>query len=277
VNDEIELHRIPSPLRPKLAREFLKSLQETYEEMLNSESSRMHSQINNELSNVFRYWFAQVVLEPSMKTELTVEDVETHFHSLFNTPLRNGPSLIHLIRKKDTVFCGISLSNHRYSKDIFTSLKALVRKLPKGKGAGAGFHWLNGYVAEDGAFVMSSYEFYSLDDLRTIIDRGTAIVDEYLVELGRDITPENRCAFLTFAHKDRKFKNTWKFYDWGVTDPAKILALKKSKVVRKQDVQMYNELPDEMFYELLSLEAGVELEEPVEGKMVIKGTEYYIK
>jgi hypothetical protein len=35
--------------------------------------------------------------------------------------------------------------------------------------------------------------------------------------------------------------------------------LKKAKVAKKTDVETYNALPDDMFYELLALESGKEL------------------
>jgi hypothetical protein len=263
VNDNLNLDRIPRELRPNLAEEFLKSLKETHSEVVNTERT-MSVQIQTELSNVFRVWFAQLVLEPSLKTQLTVKEVESRFMELFNVPLKNNSTPVKFIKNKGSVVCILSHASSKgkseqYHSDVFVSLKALVRKLPKEKGTGAGYHYMNGYVMEDGHFVLSSGEFYSLDDIMQMIEQGAAVVDEQLTKMGRKITPENRLSFLTLGSKERKFKNTWKFYDWGVTNPERILVLKKAKVFAKRDVQTYNELPDEMFYELLSLEAGTTL------------------
>lgn len=101
--------------------------------------------------------------------------------------------------------------------------------------------------------MLSSGEFYSLDDILQMIEDGILIVDEQLRKLGRKVTPENRLAFLSLGIKERKFKGTWKYYDLGVTDPYKILMLKKNKVFGKKDIQTYSALPDEMFYEFLAL------------------------
>jgi hypothetical protein len=87
--------------------------------------------------------------------------------------------------------------------------------------------------------------------------------------MGRKITPENRTAFLTFGNKERKFKNTWKYYDWGVTDCNKIRALKMCKITKKDDVLMFNMLPDDMFYELLALQSGLALSQLIDRELSV--------
>lgn len=257
VNSDVNLNKIPLKLRSKLAVEFLKSLKETCSEVSKSMATS-NTQVTTELCNVFRYWFAQLILEPSLKTELTVETLEYRFHELLGAPLQNDPSPIKFIKKNNVTFCILNQSDiggkkELYHSDVFTSLKALVKKLPSNKGIDAGYHLLNGYVAVDGDFMLSSGEFYSLDDILQMIEDGVIIVDEQLMKLGRKSTPENRLAFLTLGIKERKFKGTWKYYDLGVTDPYKILMLKKNKVFGKKDIQTYSALPDEMFYEFLAL------------------------
>lgn len=257
VNSDVNLNKIPLKLRSKLAVEFLKSLKETCSEVSKSMATS-NTQVATELCNVFRYWFAQLILEPSLKTELTVETLENRFQELLGSPLQNDPSPIQFVKKPNLTFCILNQSNiggkkELYHSDVFTSLKALVNKLPNNKGIDAGYHLLNGYVAVDGDFMLSSGEFYSLDDILQMIEDGILIVDEQLRKLGRKVTPENRLAFLSLGIKERKFKGTWKYYDLGVTDPYKILMLKKNKVFGKKDIQTYSALPDEMFYEFLAL------------------------
>lgn len=257
VNSDVNLNKIPMKLRSKLAVEFLKSLEDTNNEVSGSLATS-NIQVQTELCNVFRYWFYQMVVEPSLKTELTVKTLEERFEELLGAPLRNNPSPIQFIKKSNLTFGILAQLDTRgkkelYHSDVFTSLKALVRKLPANKEIDAGYHLLNGYVAVDGDFMLSSGGFYSLDDIMQMIEEGVTVVDEQLIKLGRKVTPENRLAFLTLGIKERKFKSTWKYYDLGVTDPYKILTLKKNKVTGKKDIQTYNALPDEMFYEFLAL------------------------
>jgi hypothetical protein len=259
VNTDLNLNKVPLQVRPKLATEFLKSLQETYTEVCSSVATS-NTQITTELCNVFRYWFYQVVMEPSFKTEITVETLDDRFKELFNAPLRNQPSPIVMVTKGNLTFCVLKQSRlsrqEIYSSDVFLSLKALAKNLPRDRGIQAGYHFLNGYVAADGDFMLSPGEFYSLEDIQQIIDEGVTQVDAELAKLGRDITPENRTAFLTLGIKERRYKGTWKYYDLGVTDPDKILLLKKNGISSKRDIQTYSALPDEMFYEFLALHSG---------------------
>ena len=89
-----------------------------------------------------------------------------------------------------------------------------------------------------------------------IIERGVIETDQILAKLGRQNTPAHRAAFLTMQREQRKFKNTWKYYDLGVTDPYKILILKRNKIFGTKDIETYSALPDEMFYEFLALSSG---------------------
>lgn len=274
VNSDLDLNKIPLQLRSKLAVEFLKNLKETYEKISGSLATS-NTQVETELCNVFRYWFYQVIIEPSLKSEITVEALESKFHELLGAPLKNDPSPIEFVKKPKVTFCILNQSEiggkwELYHSDVFTSLKALVKKLPSNKATDAGYHLLNGYVAVDGDFMHSSGEFYSLDDIMEMIESGITIVDAQLRKLGRKITPENRLAFLTLGIKERVLKSTWKYYDLGVTDPYKILMLKKNRVTGKKDIQTYNSLPDEMFYEFLALGS----EELPRGDILLIGKNY---
>ena len=260
---EASLKRVPAKLRPELAEELLKRLKITY----NDESPLYYvdSYLHMPLANTFRHWFAQAVLEPQLKTSVTMEDIRNRYLKLFAVELPETSSPLRFHSKEDLKFCSLHMLYSRgkidqYHTNLFSSLIALVSKQrPQDKGAGTGYSMLNGYVNEVGDFVPLSGGLYSLDDILHIIEAGAAETDERLTKMGRKITPENRTAFLTFGNKERKFKNTWKYYDWGVTDAERIMALKKAKVAKKTDVETYNALPDDMFYELLALESGKEL------------------
>ena len=271
LRSEVPFKRVPAKLRPVLAQKFFNNLVETHRKFQSPESTIafQDSYLVLSLSHVFRYWFAQNVMEPQLETKTTMEDIEQRYLELFGVPLRAEGSLssimVHKVGKLD--FCSLNMFYSRgkiaqYSTDLFTSLCALVtKKRPQDKGTGAGFSGLNGYVGEDRVFVSVAGGLYSFDDILSIIELGIVATDEQLTKLGRKITPANRASFLTLGSKERKFKNTWKYYDYGVTDLTKMLALKASKITRKEEIQTYYALPDEMFYEFVALASGKELSE----------------
>lgn len=265
LKSELPLKRVPSKLRPELAQKLFKNLMKTHDKFQAPESmiAFQDAHLCLDLPHVFRYWFAQNVLEPQLQTVNTLDDLEARFMEMFGVPLHRSSIRFH--KAKGVDFCSLHMlyspkgNISRYDTDLFASLSALVvKKRPQDRGTGVGYSMLNGYVADDRLFVNVGGGLYSLDDIMSIIELGVAVTDAQLTKLGRKITPENRTAFLTLGSKERKFKNTWKYYDWGVIDPAKILALKASKVTKKEDVQTYNQLPEEMFNELLALESGKE-------------------
>lgn len=265
LKSEISFKRVPKKLRPELAQKFLTSLVKTHDNFQAPESmiAFQNSRFCLDLPHVFRYWFAQNVLEPRLKTLSTLDDLENRFMEMFDVPLYSCSIRFH--KAKNTDFCSLHMiyfkgSISRYSTDLFTSLSALVvKKRPQDRGFEASYSMLNGYVADDRSFTNVGGGLYSLEDILTFIELGVAATDEQLTKLGREITPANRVAFLTFGSKERKFKNTWKYYDYGVTDLTKMLALKASKVTKKEDIQTYDALPDEMFYELVAMASDKEL------------------
>jgi hypothetical protein len=266
---EPALKRVPSKRRSELAEKLLESFvgNRTSVQGPDRAVAFQDNFIVTQLSHTFRYWFAQEIMEPKLRAVTTIEDIDSRFIELFGVPLSGKDAPIKFHKKDDLTFCslhtffstgGVPL----YGPDLFVSLCALVGKnRPQDKGASAELFPVNGYVGEDRVFVPVSGGLYSLDDLMQIIENGVTALDKILVKMGREATPENRTAFLNFRHKERKFKNTWKYYDLGVTDVTKILGLKKAKVTRKDDIQTYNALPDEMFNELISLACGTEYNE----------------
>lgn len=264
---ESSLKRVPSNRRGELAEKLLSSFTGNYISVQGQQRGPVAFQDNfivTQLSHTFRYWFAQEILEPKLLSKTTIENIDARFVELFGLPLSENDSPVKFWKKQDLTFCSLhtffaSGKVPSYGPDLFVSLCALVVKnRPQDRGASADLYPLNGYVGEDRVFVPVSGGLYSLDDLMQIIETGVIALDEILDKMGRELTPANRVAFLNFKDKERKFKNTWKYYDLGVTDVTKILALKKAKVTSKDDIQTYNELPDEMFYELISLACGTE-------------------
>ena len=262
IDPRVSFSSVPSKHRAELASAFFDQLQRRSENLSLQETLRMsRKHVSTGLDEVFKHWIASKFLPMQMQSKATVEDVEQRFEELFGVPLDAslGKSL-GLISNKGIIYCSIA---HRYafgklaafSTDVITSLNHLVVKnRPKEKGVSG----MNGYLGDNQWFQPIYGELYSLDDLMELIEKGAKETDKHLTKLGREITPQNRIAFLTLGSKERKFKNTWKFYDWGVTDAARILEFKISKVTKKNDVQNYNALPDDMFYELLALESGKE-------------------
>lgn len=265
---ESSLKRVPSNRRGELAEKLLNSFTGNYIQGQRGPVVFQDNFIVTQLSHTFRYWFAQEILEPNLMAKTTIEDIDARFVELFDVPLSGNDSPVKFHKKEKLNFCSLhaffaSGKVRSYDgNDLFVSLCALVDKnRPQDKGARADLYPLNGYVGEDRVFVPVSGGLYSLDDLMQIIKLGVAKLDDILSKIGRELTPANRTSFLNFRDKERKFKNTWKYYDLGVTDVTKILALKKAKVTRKDDIQTYNELPDEMFNELIALACGTEYNE----------------
>jgi hypothetical protein len=217
-----------------------------------------------QLAHTFRYWFAQEISEPKLQSQLTVEDIDARLTELFGSALakKQTPAQFHI--KEDLVFCSLSTqpgtaSTLLYGPNPFVALFSLgKKKTPKAKGIKHHDFILNGFVGDDRVFVPVYGELYSLDDLMQTIENGVEALDSKLVKMGRKVTPENRAAYLTLRSRERDFKNTWKYYDLGVTDVTKILALKKAKITKKDEIQTFNELPDEMFYELTAMAAGLD-------------------
>lgn len=250
----INLQKVPGKLRPVLAQELLESLKTSYRIM----SSTGAATFSSSFTSVIQKWFALNVLEPALETTLTEEDLNNRFMELFGLPLNDSPSIRVAVQKSNNplcIFSDLASLPSIHAKDAFAQLSMTINKrLPKERGMG-GESKMTGYISTRDEFIQTGGMFYSFDDILTIIELGVVEIDKRLSKLGREITPENRAAYLLLDTKERKFKNTWKYYDWGVTEGAKILALKKCKNLKKDDIQMFNSLPDEMFYELVEMES----------------------
>lgn len=265
--------RVPSTLSSQLAEELLCCLQQTSDDLLSDPDSHILAgaavgevKIDTLLVERFNSWFHENVLRPSISTSMTtLSTLEEKFFGLFGVPLptgKNGESLSFYIGDTFSFAAVSEIYDERipsyfspFVNDLFSNLDKLVSdNRPMDKGSGCDAVSFSPYETEYGSFYLLTAKIYSLDDIKSIIERGAAITDEYLRKLDRKRTPENRAAFLTWGVRSRGFKNYWKYYDWGITDPAKIFALKGCGVVEEEMVQLYSALPDEMFAEFISLE-----------------------
>lgn len=266
---EKDMSKVPARLRPELARKLLKTLVSIDGSIKDKgQASFKDSYLMTYLTHTFRYWFAQKVMEPQLETVSQTEDLDDRFMELYGIPFPKESPLLefHEVGRPEEEealgFYSIKRSqliipNPEYHFDKLGSIISLGSPVTE-RGSGCSYASMNGYVGEDGLFVPVSGELYSIDDIMYMIESGTTKIDSYLIKMGRETTPENRLAFLAFRHKERKFKNSWKYYDLGVTDIDKILALKKANITAKRDILTYMELPDEMFYELTAMAAGVD-------------------
>lgn len=131
-------------------------------------------------------------------------------------------------------------------------IEILGKEAPKTKAAGSP---VSGFYTNEGEWVYLD-TVHSLDDLLFVIEEGAKRAEEHLERLGRKISLENKVSYLSFPGNERKFRNTWRYYDLGITDLDRILALKQAKIHSKEDIIAYGGLPDEMFKELVQLRVG---------------------
>ena len=259
IDSELDFREIPRSSWRSLAN-LLRLQMKTVRLEIDAEGVDNHrirkSAVETGLCEKVRDWYTEKFFIPSMETERTVGEVESRFSELFHSaPWDTSNSATGKVQWKEvgenSVGCALPVwrtSDSIYAPQFCDLLLLLIRTIPKNKlpkQPKAGFRLWR--------------EVYSIDEVLEVIETGTALLDAELTRLGRPATPENRTAYLRCNVQERKFKNTWRYYDLGVTNSNKILALKKCGVRAKKDIEMYNSLPDEMFYELLSLGAGKEL------------------
>lgn len=257
-SDRVTLKRVPEASRNELATILAASLSDFVGmTALKDYASNSFTGLTTGLSHAFRYWFAENVVNKALKTERTREEVGELFAKLFgDLPASEIQSNGYFYRtsKGDDFLGAFEVGPIEYQTDLFSGLLGVLKRVPTSRGSAS--PELNGYVNEKGSFVPLTCHIYSLDDVVQIVEDGVAELDSRLAKLRRDITPENRVAYLTYGHKERKFANTWRYYDLGVTDPERVLALKMAKITRKDDIALYADLPDDMFYDFLETGSG---------------------
>jgi hypothetical protein len=211
-------------------------------------------------------WYAERILTPQLEgTKTTFEMVENRFHELVDNSLLSDDTSLRCFPIGDSRVCSISdtyllsdVLEDKFHSNVFTSLNLMVEiDRPTNRGLFLSESVFN-RVVDSGKSVSVKGELYSLDDILEIIEKGVVATDAELTKLGRERTPQNRATFLSMSG-ERQFQDSWILYDYGVTDPERITALKSAEIFKREEVQEYNSLPDEMFYELISLHSGKSL------------------
>lgn len=253
---------VPVRLRPKLAQVILASLSESHEQLTQNVALDVWP-----MAERIRTWFAMNVTMPSLQTELTVSDIKTRFTEILGKEYPEDAWLVRFCSADDLEFCTIedrSRPEPIRPADVFTDFMNLVKPSQMKGLYSTSTTSFNGYMSE-GEFKSLVKPIYSLDDLLAIVNEAAAELDRRLAKLGRDITPANRVSYLSFANqrdglKERDYKNTWFYYDLGITEVEQIWRYKKAKLRSKKEVELYKELPEEMFNELTALAAGLKQE-----------------
>lgn len=245
---------IPRGLKKGLAETFYSSLQRFF---------RLHSVSspdNTNLQEVFERWLWENVSEPALRSTLPVTDVRERCVSLFGIDFTEFHSEI-ITTQSGTTFCHLSGTPEEVpcaESDVFAQLTLILREQPSLSRV-AGWAGHNKCIDQRGRTTIMRGSLYSLDDVMTVLEQGAKVLDDILSSLGRSATSENRGAYLEFGHRARNLKSTWRYFDLGITDPMKVLALRRCRVAEESDIRTYAQLPDEMFYELIQLQSGVDL------------------
>lgn len=265
--DALPFNRIPDELRLKLAQRLLGEIHKVNEALENEEikvgisysslvMSRNVQEQKKRLGEAFSVWFYEYVLEPSLRSQATIADINERFAKLFHAPAgacSDGLLLISTGPDKP-VFCLSSIE--RQEDDLFETLASFVKHPPLNRG--------NSFVVQQAQtsglapllMISPSRGVYSLDDVLEVIEGSAARIDAMLRKMGREVTPENRRAFLLFGPKECNSNNTWKYYAWGVTDLKTLVTLKMSNITEEEDWKAFAALPDEIFQELIELHSA---------------------
>lgn len=276
--------KIPSNLYPKLAEELLaclkqvqENLQDKPDSLILGGASEWEARFATPLAARFNNWFYQEILEPQVSSsKVTLSSLENRFLELFGIPLQaesgGSPNSIRILSKEGRTplvsfsefYTGtvgtyyeigsVLIDGDIFVHDLFSNLRKLVTiNHPLGIESGCDVASFEPYSFESRNPLWVVSKMYSLDDLMFILEAGAAVTDNHLTTLGREVTPQNRTAFLTWGTEMRGLKSWWKYFDLGVTDPDKIFLMKMCKVTDKTSIKLYNALPDEMFEEIICL------------------------
>lgn len=268
----LPVQRIPTNLRPALAQALLERLSEgvepsitQVEEEKDQRPDGVHS-IELNLFETFTHWFAEYVVEPSLQTQLTQYDVEKRCGELFGPDFSDLSQYILFDNSKTGMFWHHNPAN--MGADMALLLQSALRR-------SAAYHEIHlgydCYMSSEGKLITQKEAIYSLDYLMDLIEISAKETDKALIKLGRAVTTENRVAYLTFHPSERGVKSSWHYYDLGVTESRKIVALKMCKIANEDDIRTYAALPDELFYELI----GLLNERAVERSEYLRSQEYY--
>ena len=255
--------RIPVKLRPYFAG-LLVNYFATFEWNQSSETTLpKNTELEKRLSDIVIELHAENVLKPSLQGQSSSEDsIKERFEELYGFPLNS--TYLEFCKMDGIDFCTIPTSHA--VNDSFHQIQGFIKKRrPNMRNLPLLYNVKNG-----NAFAALKGQVYSLDDVMSLIEKGTAELDARLAKLGRAATVENRVAYLKMGvRKERQYKNTWFYYDLGVKDLEKVARLKKAKIRSKRDVLTYAELPDEMFDELVALSTGAPHDKNKNGNVII--------
>lgn len=243
----LPVERVPQTVRPILAQDLLNRLRYGFEpQIANIENgiTATWAPVTTDLYETFSKGFAKHVVEPTLKSDLTVDDIENRFKELFgfSFPLEEG-SYIHTSR------------TGKLWTDDSNQVSSLLERLksPFRNSFSSGFTNKCYYLAESGEYCALHQDIYSLDALMNLIEIAAERINKKLVKLGREVNATNRGAYLNLGHRERNSRTAWRYYDLGVTNAHKIVALKMLKIRSDAEIQMYAQLPDDIFFEILSL------------------------
>lgn len=243
--------RVPEELQRDLALELYKSLKNSGVLMKNDLDEYFEIPtrfLPTQLQDSYHDWFYEIVFQPSIASDASKEDVIELHKTLFGVECSE---LEFYETDKQTTFCHLRAEQEDQPLVIFATLATLIHAFPESKESSLNY---NEYVDAEGCSeVMPQGAIYSPDDMVAVLKLGAETVDRALNSLDREITPDNRCAYLTLPPPLRDHKNSWRYYDLGVKEPGKISALRKACVTDVDEITPYAQLPDEMFYEIIGL------------------------
>lgn len=243
----LPVEKVPQPVRSIIAQDLLNRLRDGVEPQIANIENRTTepwTPVKTGLYATFAKGFAEHVVEPTLKSDLTVHDIGNRFRELFgfSFPLEEG-SYIHTSRTGQ-LWTDASNENNSMLQRLKSPYRNTFSESLDNK-----YY----YVTESGEYCALEQEIYSLDALMELIEIGARRINKKLVKLGREVNTANRGAYLNFSHQERNSRTAWHYYDLGVTNASKIIALKMFKIKSDAEVQMYAQLPDAMFFEILGL------------------------
>lgn len=225
---------------PALRAKFARDVAEYFE----------HIESSPDIVGFYSQWFAENEFFRSIRGESMVGALEKRFMEAFNipfNPLTRGEAgsrgVVKHVTKDGYEF--YELDEPRPMMRFDNQLSQLFMNLMVNNKA-----WKSHipypsvtYPNPQGNTATVHFGYYTSTDLFRILEVGLENVDKALIALGRELTPENRIMYLCGDHKERKFKNTWFYYDLGVFNNSMILLFKRYNYRTKATVELLKDLP----------------------------------
>lgn len=262
------LHLIPRPARPSLAKSLLEALHRVEHQIAEVEKRKDPSTLNiySGFFQTIYFWLIEFSA-PTMQNNHTKQDMVNHFEKYFGSAFSSQISSIEPIDSRVGLIWPIadrdiyqSIDGDMYQPPIIKLLEYSTNNSIKNSRSNvvAAICDEGYYITNDNSFARLDYfecreGYYSSNDMMKLIQEGARKIDKKLFKLEREATPENRSAYLLLNHKERDLAKTWYYYDLGITDPRKIIALKLAKVKDERQIVEYSQLPNDLFDEIISL------------------------